>query len=103
MELFLTGEAFDAAEAVRMGLINAAVTAEQLDDRVGRLAESILKGAPGAVAGSKRLVREVPDMGIAEAFAFTSRLSAEYFASEEAREGMAAFAQKRAPRWAGPA
>jgi methylglutaconyl-CoA hydratase len=100
MELFLTGEVFDAAEAARIGLINAAVSADQLDDRVGRFAESILKGAPGAIAGSKRLVREVPGMEVNEAFAFTGRLSAAYFSSEEAREGVTAFAQKRAPRWA---
>jgi len=103
MELFLTGETFDAAEAARIGLINAAVPADHLDDRVERFAESILKGAPGAIAGSKRLVREVPGMELDEAFAFTGRLSAEYFASEEAREGMAAFAQKRPPQWAEPA
>jgi methylglutaconyl-CoA hydratase len=103
MELFLTGDTFDAAEAARMGLINAAVPADQLDDRIGGFAESILKGAPGAIAGSKRLVREVPGMELNDAFAFTGRLSAEYFASEEAREGMTAFAQKRAPRWAEPA
>jgi len=103
MELFLTGETFDAAEAARIGLINAAVPADQLDYRVERFAESILKGAPGAIAGSKRLVREVPGMELDEAFAFTGRLSAEYFASEEAREGMAAFAQKRPPQWAEPA
>ena len=102
MELFLTGDTFDAAEAARMGLINAAVPADQLDDRVERFAQSILKGAPGAIAGSKRLVREVPGMEVEEAFAFTGRLSAEYFASEEAREGMTAFVQKRAPRWAEP-
>jgi methylglutaconyl-CoA hydratase len=103
MELFLTGDTFDAAEAARMGLINAAVPADQLEDTVGRLAQSILKGAPGALAGSKRLVREVPGMELDEAFAFTGRLSAEYFGSEEAREGMTAFAQKRAPHWAEPA
>ena len=102
MELFLTGDTFDASAAAQMGLINAAVPADQLDDRVGRFAESILKGAPGAIAGSKRLVREVPGMEMGEAFAFTGKLSAEYFASGEAREGMTAFAEKRAPRWAEP-
>jgi methylglutaconyl-CoA hydratase len=101
-ELFLTGDTFDAAEAVRIGLINAAVPPDQLDDTVGRYVGSILKGAPGAIAGSKRLVREVPGMEVDEAFAFTARLSAEYFVSEEAREGMAAFAEKRTPHWAEP-
>jgi methylglutaconyl-CoA hydratase len=100
MELFLTGDTFDAAEAVRLGLLNAAVPAEQLDECVGRYVTSVLKGAPGALAGCKRLVREVPGMALDDAFALTSGLSAEYFASEEAREGMTAFAEKRPPRWA---
>ncbi len=100
MELFLTGDTFDAGEAVRLGLLNAAVPADQLDECIGRYASSILQGAPGALAGCKRLVREVPGMGIDAAFALTSELSAAYFASEEAREGMTARAQKRRPRWA---
>ncbi|OGO51416.1 MAG: enoyl-CoA hydratase [Chloroflexi bacterium RBG_16_68_14] len=100
MELFLTGETFDAGEAVRLGLLNAAVPADQLDESIGRYASSILKGAPGALAGCKRLVHEVPGMALDAAFALTSGLSAAYFASEEAREGMAAFVEKRPPRWA---
>jgi len=100
MELFLTGDTFAAREAVEFGLLNAAVPADQLDETVGRLAGSILKGSPAALAGCKRLVREVPDMDLDAAFDLTSRWSAEYFASEEAREGMTAFAEKRPPRWA---
>jgi methylglutaconyl-CoA hydratase len=100
LELFLTGDTFDAREAARLGLLNTAVPADQLDETVGRYAGSILKGAPGALSGCKRLVREVPGMALDEAFELTSKWSAEYFASEEAREGMAAFAEKRPPRWA---
>ena len=100
MELFLTGDTFAAREAVEFGLLNAAVPADQLDETVGRLAGSILKGSPAALAGCKRLVREVPDMDLDAAFDLTSRWSAAYFASEEAREGMTAFAEKRPPRWA---
>jgi methylglutaconyl-CoA hydratase len=99
-ELFLTGDTFDAAEAVRFGLLNVAVPLDQLDERVGRYTSSILKGAPGALAGCKRLVREVPGMDLDAAFELTSELSAEYFASEEASEGMASFREKRPPRWA---
>jgi len=101
MELFLTGETFDATEAARFGLLNAAVPAEQLDETVSGLVVSVLKGAPGALWGCKRLVREVPGMTLDDAFAQTSEWSAEYFGSEEALEGMTAFAQKRPPRWAG--
>ncbi len=99
-ELLLTGDTFDAAEAVRLGLLNAAVPVDQLDERVGRYTSSILKGAPGALAGCKRLVREVPGMDLDTAFEMTSELSAEYFASQEAQEGMASFREKRPPRWA---
>ena len=100
MELFLTGDTFDAGEAALLGLLNAAVPLDQLDERVGRYTSSILKGAPEALAGCKRLVREVPGMALDAAFELTSMRSAEYFASEEAREGMASFREKRPPRWA---
>ncbi len=99
MELFLTGDTFSAAEAVQFGLLNAAVPAEALDKGVGRYTESILKGSPGALAGCKRLVREVPAMDMDAAFEATAKWSAEFFTSEEAREGMLAFAEKRPPRW----
>ena len=101
MELFLTGESFTAAEAAQFGLINATAPAGQLDDSINRFTGSILKGAPGALAGCKRLVREVPGMDLDSAFAMTAALSAEYFTSDEAREGMTAFAEKRPPRWLG--
>jgi len=100
MELFLTGETFDATEAARLGLLNAAVPADQLDETVASYVASVLKGAPGALWGCKRLVREVPGMALDDAFAQTSEWTAEYFGSEEALEGMTAFAQKRPPRWA---
>jgi methylglutaconyl-CoA hydratase len=100
MELFLTGDTFDATEAARLGLLNAAVPAGQLDETLARYVASVLKGAPGALSGCKRLVREVPGMTLDEAFAQTSAWTAQYFGSEEALEGMTAFAQKRPPRWA---
>ena len=99
-ELFLTGDTFSATEAVQFGLLNATVPADQLDEAVGRYSASILKGAPAALDGCKRLVRDVPGMNLDAAFAQTAKWSAEFFSSEEAREGMASFAEKRPPRWA---
>jgi methylglutaconyl-CoA hydratase len=99
-ELFLTGDTFSATEAVQFGLLNAAVAADQLDEAVDRYSSSILKGSPAALDGCKRLVRDVPGMEIDAAFALTARWSAEFFTSEEAREGMTAFAEKRQARWA---
>jgi methylglutaconyl-CoA hydratase len=99
MELFLTGEPIAAPEAVRIGLLNAAAPAEDMDAALGRYIESILKGAPGALAGAKQLVRDVPGLPLAEAFEAMTHRSAAYFASAEAREGMTAFAEKRPPSW----
>jgi methylglutaconyl-CoA hydratase len=100
VELFLTGEPFTAAQAVEWGLLNAAVPAERLDASVERYVRSILQGGPEALAGAKNLVRQVQRMPMDDAFAWAAEESARYFGSEEAREGLAAFAEKRPPRWA---
>jgi methylglutaconyl-CoA hydratase len=102
MELFLTGEPFGAVEAARIGLITASAPAAEFEVAVDRYVASILKGAPGALAGAKRLVRDVPGMAMHEAFEEMAERSAEFFASAEAREGMAAFAEKRPPSWQRP-
>jgi methylglutaconyl-CoA hydratase len=100
MELFLTGDTFDAVKGAQIGLLNAAVPEDKLDETVGAYTSSILKGAPNALWGCKRIVREVPGMTMDDAFAQTAAWSAEYFTSEEAREGLLSFAEKRPPRWA---
>ena len=99
MELFLTGEAFTGARAAEIGLLTAAVPAPDLDAAVGRDLEALRLGAPNALAGAKRLVREVPAMEMHQAFAEMARRSAEHVASPEALEGMTAFAEKRPPAW----
>ena len=99
LELFLTGEQFTASRAVGIGLLTATAPAQELDTTVGRYAASVLKGAPEALAGAKALVRDVPDMPMEEAFVEMTRRSADFFVSAEAREGMAAFAEKRPPNW----
>lgn len=102
MELFLTGEPFGAPEAARIGLITASAPVEDFDAVVDGYVVSILKGAPSALAGAKRLVRDVPGMPMHEAFEAMSERSALFFASPEAREGMTAFAEKRPPSWQQP-
>ena len=99
LRLFLTGEPFDAAEAARIGLVTEAAPAEELDARVGRYVSAILQGGPLALGHAKRLVRDVPALPMPEAFARMETLSAELFASAEAREGMRAFAERRPPSW----
>ena len=96
---FLRGHRFPAEEAARMGLINQAVSADALDHEVATVINDLLAGEPHALAVAKQLTAVVPSMGVDEAFAWTTRLSADLFASDEAREGMAAFLEKRSASW----
>ena len=96
---FLRGNRFGAAEAARLGLINAAVPAECLDAEVESVVADLLAGGPSALAASKQLVDRVPEMSFDDALGWTERLSAELFAGEEAAEGMDAFLNRRTPRW----
>ena len=100
MELFLTGEPFDGRRAAEIGLLNRAVPADQLDAETDRYLEMLRLGAPGAMGGAKQLVRDVLAIEMHAGFDAMATLSAKYFASEEALEGMTAFAEKRPPRWA---
>jgi methylglutaconyl-CoA hydratase len=94
---FLRGNRFSAAEAAAMGLINAAVPRERLDEEIGLVVTDLLAGAPGALAASKRLLRS----GAAEDedFRRLAEISTELFAGQEAQEGMAAFREKRLASW----
>lgn len=98
-ETFLRGDRFNAERAAAMGLINAAVPEDSLDSEVDSVVRDLLAGSPAAIAASKRLLQEVPRMTRSEAFVWASALSAELFASEEAKAGMAAFLQKRPAPW----
>lgn len=97
---FLRGTRFPATEAARMGLINEAVPADRLDEEVNAVVTDLLAGGPHAIAMAKQLTVRVPEMAVDHAFDWTAKLSAELFRSEEAKEGMAAFLEKRPPRWA---
>jgi methylglutaconyl-CoA hydratase len=96
---FLRGNRFPANEAARMGLINGAVSAEALDAEVASVINDLLAGEPTALAAAKQLTALVPAMEIDEAFEWTSALSAKLFTSDEAREGMSAFLEKRPASW----
>ena len=72
---------------------------EIFDATVDAVVDDLLRGGPAALAASKRLLAEVPSMGLDEAFAWTQELSAELFAGPEAAEGMAAYLEKRPAPW----
>ena len=100
MEAFLRGHRFPSTRAAELGLINRAVPRDQLDAAVGEVLADLRKGGPTALGFAKRLVYEVPRMSQKEAFAWTARLSAELFRSEEGAEGMKAFVTRSRPPWA---
>ncbi len=99
LELFLTGERIAAGRAAAVGLITSAVPTSDLDAAVDGVLAQILAGGPAALATAKRLVFEVPAMGRAQGFEWTTELSESVFASAEAAEGMAAFREQRQPAW----
>ncbi|MFI6292546.1 enoyl-CoA hydratase-related protein [Nonomuraea sp. NPDC050790] len=98
-EYFLTGEVFDAARAAQIGLLTRAVPEDRLDAEVARYAEMLLKGGPEALAITKRMVRDIPQVSFEEGLRQMTALSAQRFTSEEGQEGIAAFMDKRPPKW----
>ena len=101
-EYFLTGEPFSAPRAAEIGLLTRAVPEAELDEQTARYTGLLLRGAPGALEATKTVLREAGTLPMADGLARMAQLSADRFASEEAQEGMAAFADKRDPRWAVP-
>ncbi len=99
---FLTGERFDAAEALRLGLIQGVVAdAPALAAESERIVSLLLLGAPGALGAAKELLDLVTFMPVDEDLAEeTVAMIAERRVSDEAKEGLTAFLEKRKPSWA---
>jgi methylglutaconyl-CoA hydratase len=98
--LFQTGERIDAAAAHRIGLLHAVTTPDQLEERVHNVIDSLLRGAPEAQRAAKQLVGTVTNRPITnDLIEETVQQIATRRASAEAREGLDAFLEKRAPAW----
>jgi enoyl-CoA hydratase/carnithine racemase len=103
-ELFLTARNIDARTALQWGLVNEVVGAADLDDAGLDLAEDLAANAPLSVRGNKRVIRELLAAGgdlEAEVERELVELRRASFQSEDLREGVRAFAQKRPARWKG--
>jgi methylglutaconyl-CoA hydratase len=97
---FLTAEKFDAAEAFRIGFVHDIAPLEELDARVNSLLGQLMLTSAHAVREAKRLVREVAGRPIDEGLAAdTAERIAAIRASDDAREGVRSFLEKRKPRW----
>ncbi|ROZ69454.1 enoyl-CoA hydratase/isomerase family protein [Ramlibacter sp. WS9] len=97
---FLTAERFSAAEALRIGFVHEVVKADQLDAKVGEIAQALVQAGPAAVKACKALVQDVAEKNISQLLIDrTVQDIADIRASDEGREGIQAFLGKRKPNW----
>lgn len=97
--VMLSGAPFDAARAESLGLVARAVPAGELDDAVEELVAAHLEAAPGAVAATKQLIRDVAGRDGAEVMSLTAACLADAWESEEGRAGIRAFLDRTTPPW----
>jgi methylglutaconyl-CoA hydratase len=99
-EFFITGERLSAQRVCDAGLVSRVVSLEELDAEVEKMVGRLLRNGPKAMQMCKDLVRKVPGMPASEMKAYTARAIADMRVSTEGQEGMAAFFEKRKPKWA---
>lgn len=99
--LMLTGERFDGADALKLGFADfIADSTEDLEQIEARLKSQVLKCSPGAIAATKELIQQLPRLSRDEAIEAAAQNFADRMASDEAKEGIASFLEKRTPKWA---
>jgi len=99
---FLTAERFSAQEARRIGFVHEVVPAEALDATVGEIVKALVANSPNAVKEAKRLVHDVADAPLSDALiADTAERIADIRSSDEGKEGVRSFLEKRKPGWLG--
>lgn len=99
-ELVLGGELIDAERALEIGLINRVVARDEVMNEAQKFAQSVLQGAPNALANTKRLIEELWSTSVKEDVDLALKHHLQARESAEAREGIAAFNEKRPPNWA---
>lgn len=100
-ELIFTGEVFDAAEAARIGLVNRVVPAAQLEQATRVLAEKIAAGPPNVLRLAKHMVNRAATSDLAGALDLEAYSQGVAIASDDHQEGLAAFFDKRPPKFTG--
>ena len=98
-ELIFTGDIIDAQEALRIGLVNKVVGSESLLEEVNNIANKIVAVGPTAVRLAKTVINRGIDTNLTTASSYETEAFSVVFSTEEAREGIRAFLEKRKPNW----
>jgi len=101
MEMILFGERWDAKRAEEIGLINKSVPSEKLDEEVLAWANRLAEKSPVIVRMGLEAFYKQWDMNLEEAVPYLSKMLAQCFTTQDAKEGLMAFMQKRKPKWTG--
>jgi len=101
VEMMLFGEKLDAEEAARLGLVNRTASPEALDAEVKKITDAIATKSPTTVRLGLRAFAAQDDLDLETALPMLRDRLAECLATDDAREGLMAFLEKRAPRWTG--
>src|SRR5437588_10073346 len=101
-ELLFGSELINAQRALEIGLVNRVVTQDELMSKLQKFAYSVLQGAPGALAQTKKLIEELSSSSVKEDVDLALKYHLQARESDEAREGIAAFNEKRSPKWIRP-
>src|SRR5256884_72662 len=99
-ELVLGGELIDVERAQEIGLVNRVVPSDELMNEARKFADSVLQGAPNAIANTKRLIEVLGSTSVKDDVDLALKHHMQARESAEAREGIAAFNEKRKPNWA---
>ncbi len=100
-DLLLSGRIFGAEEGYRLGLVTEIVPVERLLERARELAATLIASSPGSLARTKRLLRAYSDPDLSRELELAVAENAAIRATAEFREGLAAFLERRRPRWRG--
>ena len=100
-EFLFTGDFVDAQRALELMLVNYVVPPEEVLPKAEEIARKIIANAPLSIAAIKEAAIKGSEMGLEERVAFAQQKRNEVVESEDAKEGVAAFAEKRAPVWKG--
>jgi short chain enoyl-CoA hydratase (EC 4.2.1.17) len=101
LELLLTGDIIDAEEAYRIGLVNEVVPPEKLEEAAMKLAQKLASKSPVALRMGRTSFYKMSDMGYDEALTYLAEVFTTLCSTEDAKEGISAFLNKRQPEWRG--